>query len=299
MPPMSGMLQTVRVTSGNVCYAFSELWNAAGRFKLHHSKRRSLYPKRNTLAPYEILVVVSKAVDGTSTCFIHPLWLANSVPLFNIMLSIVVIWSAIIFAVTIQADQPQQQTCQIGVLTQSVLLQTKPFIHQYITDKVLEEAACPPPSVLVGGVCNGKNCDTIGMRCANITDITGRQFVYQPFNLSTWSADTTDGSPPVFCAANQVVVGLRCHGKHCDKVAIQCATIDIVFDNVPFQWANITLAEQIGTDQCQFTEYFHRKNYREGLDCIQGSFVRGVQCRDSFCGELSLFCCRGIAKICS
>jgi hypothetical protein len=202
----------------------------------------------------------------------------------------------IIYAVNANGDQ-----CNRGILMSTVLLQTPIFDYRQITDKVREEAACPPPSVLVGGVCTGKNCDTITMRCANITDVSGRRFLYQPFNLSQWTVETTDGSPPVFCPPEQMVVGLRCHGRRCGRIALQCAKVDIMADTIPFRWVNITMGSVVdgGDLSCQFTDYFHDKNYRSGLDCPQGGFVRGLQCRDSNCGAVSLYCCNGKAQICS
>jgi hypothetical protein len=75
------------------------------------------------------------------------------------------------------------------------------------------------------------------------------------------------------------VTGIGCSDRYCDDV------------NLEF----LTSPSLQNAGQCSFQPFFSEEGSSTGDNqdmCPEGHFVAGLACRDSYCDDISLYCCR-------
>jgi hypothetical protein len=129
-------------------------------------------------------------------------------------------------------------------------------------------------------------------------DVLGRHFAYamgvrDPLYVTRPTfATTTDGRPPALCPTQQVVVGTSCRGSSCDDLDIMCKPNRPGTALANFTWGTRWVTDGdnglFDTAVCTGTDPV-RCEVDEGVSCNSGVVV-GIECRGSFCDDVSLIC---------
>jgi hypothetical protein len=157
------------------------------------------------------------------------------------------------------------------------------------------ECSCPPNQFAVGAKCNGRYCDDLTWTCASATDERGVRYSFVPAQVQSLAQRTTDNEPPIICPSYQVAVGVRCQGRYCDNMYLECAPVVPSPDQHNFD----TTVEMGETEEqgCYWSPFFSEENQNWQQCSADGKWVRGLKCTGRYCDNLSLFCCPMLARI--
>ena len=94
------------------------------------------------------------------------------------------------------------------------------------------------------------------------------------FPIAYWSQWTSDELPPAECAS--LISGIKCQGRYCDDVSIQCAGAEINIDQTTGEWTG------------EFSDPPFSPSQRI---CPEDKpYATGVKCSGSYCDNMALQC---------
>ena len=91
-----------------------------------------------------------------------------------------------------------------------------------------------------------------------------------------WTPSTSEEAgenSPARCES-RLVSGLKCSGRYCDDVSLQCG-------------------DQLPLETKSWSPYFSEES-KEGYTCPNGEFIQGVRCHGKYCDSLSVQCARDL-----
>lgn len=135
------------------------------------------------------------------------------------------------------------------------------------------QMACPSGFAVRGVKCKGSNCDNMSLYCCPYMDHSDSSATT---SFSGEFSEEGSGAPYSAANATKFVSGMKCRGSYCDNIKLQLLSTP----HLQFQ------------GQCVQGEWFSEEgtNHRE---CPADQWVGGMACREDYCDDISLYCCRG------
>lgn len=148
------------------------------------------------------------------------------------------------------------------------------FAQEQTTSEEKPPFICPHGSLTTGLHCEGSYCDDISMRCdRNIREVRSIDWSHFASKLRIHI---------VYCSSGDIderqgfMSGVACQGDYCDKVAMQCTTLELF---VPDH------------DQCVNTPWFsEEQDWQTWVSAFH--FPVSLTCRGDHCDDKRLRTCR-------
>lgn len=148
----------------------------------------------------------------------------------------------------------------------------------HVSEEPPAERSCASGYALRGIRCEGRYCDNMELYCCPY--VSGEDPAGARQWSDKWFSEETPGEGANADQTNAgFVTGIRCSGRYCDSLSLEFLTSP----SLP------------NAGQCSFQPFFSEEGAMSGENedfCPEGHFVAGLACREDYCDEVSLYCCR-------
>ncbi|MCU0663869.1 MAG: hypothetical protein MUC50_16280 [Myxococcota bacterium] len=180
--------------------------------------------------------------------------------------SLRVLWIALLSGIVLASCQKTEQA------QQSEEAKTRPMVTSWSSwgNNALRAADCGDESLINGAKCRGSYCDDVAVRC-----VKGQ---FQKIS-SQWSKYFSEENADKFrnkkvCNKGEFVTAIRCKGRHCNSVAIECT-----------EFSNVKRGED-----CHWTPKVSEEN-GGSISFGSSKYVAGVKCHGKYCDNMNFLVC--------